>query len=35
MKSIAMMAVLALAAAAPEAARDGKFTVKVTVSGLS
>ena len=35
MKPIALIAALALAALAPEAARDGKFTVKVTVSGMS
>jgi len=35
MKAIAWIAALALAALAPEAAHDGKFTVKVTVSGMS
>jgi hypothetical protein len=35
MKRIAMIAALALAALPAEAAPDGKYTVKVTVSGMS
>ena len=35
MKSIAMVAALALAGLAADAAPDGKYTVQVTVSGMS